>query len=806
MQILFLYLGNHIPNVINRKDPSCMFALQNLSFNEKTHTLIIKLDPSLSEFSHELKGDKLSERETESLHQFIRKTIKTKMKHAHIRTVKVMVGTVVITTLYLHPSDGDAATDFNMGYLYYGSANTQISFVDQTESVINQTSPSYFDINEDGTLDTSNLSEVFIRDMHSRGVKVVPFLSNHWDRELGRIALENREVLAQQIADSIIKYNLDGVNVDIENVTDIDKDNYTDLVRLLREKLPEDKEVSVAVAANPSNWTKGWHGSYDYEKLAVYADYLMIMAYDESWYGSSPGPVASISFVDKSVQYAFANGVPNEKIVLGLPHYGRYWIEGQSTGGRGITNQRIQEMITKYQSSITYDETSQSAKATVTIKQENPVTYINNKALLPGTYTIWYENEQSIKAKVDLVNKYGLKGTGSWALGQENQMLWPAFKTWLPQEERITDSKIALTTTTANMMANSSLSGPILKSISTGEIIKITGKVVNNTWYPVQLTDGTKGYLESDYVKSLQVREMQGETRYGTSVAVSNNGWMETSDYVVLGRGDNPIDSLTGSVLAKKHNAPLLLTKTDHLPSEISAEINRLKPKHAIVLGGENAISSTVVKELENYGINVQRISGENRYVTATDIATAVGTTNEIFLTTGNNSPDPLSIAPYASMKQIPILLTKSDSLTPEVTKMIQSKKISKVTIIGGEDVISINIQNQLTEIGVAEVNRIAGPDRYATSIEITNSFKSEFDLSNVYFTSGQSYVDALSGSPLAAMQKAPVILIDKDKLPSTVSSWITQNMSSDITNVTFLGGNDVITENNRLNIYKQMK
>lgn len=807
MQILFLYLGNHIPNDINRKDPSCMFTLQDLILNEKTHTLTIKLDPSLSEFSLELKGDKLSKKKTESLHQFIRKTIQTKMKDAHIRTVKVMAGTVVITTLYLQPRDVDAATDFNIGYLYYGSPTTQITFVDQTDSVINQTSPSYFDIYKDGTLDTSNLSEVFIRDMHSRGVKVVPFLSNHWDREIGRVALENREVLAQQIADSIIKYNLDGVNVDIENVTDIDRDNYTDLVRLLREKLPKDKEVSVAVAANPSNWTKGWHGSYDYIKLAAYADYLMIMAYDESWYGSAPGPVASTSFVDRSIQYAFANGVPNEKIVLGLPHYGRYWIEGHSIGGTGITNQRIQEMITKYQSSVTFDETSQSPKATVTIKQEDPVMYINNIALIPGTYTIWYENEQSIKAKVDLVNKYGLKGTGNWALGQENHLLWPAFKTWLPQgAEQVTDSKIALTTTTANMRANSSLSGPILKTISPGEIIQITGNIVNNTWYPVQLTDGTKGYLESDYLKSLQVREMHGETRYGTSVAVSNNGWMETSDYVVLGRGDNPIDSLTGSVLAKKYNAPLLLTKTDHLPSEISTEINRLKPKHVIVLGGENAISSSVVRELESTGINVQRISGENRYATATHIATAIGTTNEIFLTTGNNSPDPLSIAPYASMKQIPILLTKTDSLTPEVTKMIQNKGISKVTIIGGENVISTNVQNQLTEIGVTHVNRIAGPDRYATSVEIANSFKAEFDLTNVFFTSGQSYVDALSGSPLAAIQKAPVILVDKDKLPSTVSSWITQNMSSDITNVTFLGGNDVITANNRLNVYKQMK
>jgi spore germination protein YaaH/putative cell wall-binding protein len=791
-----------------------MFEIQNLNFNPDTNTLTIHLDPALSEFSLELDGDKLDAKTRETIQQFVKRTIKTKMNGARVKTVKVMVGSVLLTTLYLNPKEADAATDFNMGYLYYGSTSSQISFVDRTSGVINHTSPSYFDLYSDGTLDTSKLSTTFINEMHNRGVKVVPFLSNHWDRTVGRAALANREVLAQQIADAIEKYNLDGVNVDIENVSDVDRENYTDLVRLLREKIPAHKEVSVAVAANPNGWTKGWHGSYDYKSLATYADYLMIMAYDESWEGSQPGPVASISFVDRSIQYALAQGVPKSKVVLGLPHYGRYWIEGQSYGGIGITNQRVQQLISTYQSTVSYDQTSQSPKATITIKSEDPVTYINGKALSPGVYTVWFENEQSIKAKVDLVDKYGIKGTGSWALGQENTSLWAEFKTWIPPDaqsisEQITNGTIALTTSNVNVRDTSSTTGSILTTLSSGETIKVTGSIISGIsyqWYPIETSGGIKGYIASNYVKTIHSNEIYGETRYDTSVAISQKGWTGPSDYVVLGRGDNPIDALTGSVLAKKYNSPLLLTKTDSIPDQISNEISRLNPKTIFILGGEGAISSSIEKNLQNKGYTVQRISGNNRYATSIEIAKQVGLTNEIILTTGNNSPDPLSIAPYAGMKQIPIVFTKKDGLTQEVTEMIKNKNISKVTIIGGENALSANIEKELKSLGVLTIDRVSGTDRYATSIEIAKKYQAEFDLSNIYFTSGVSYVDALSGSPLAAMQSAPIVLLNKDSIPTSVSSWVTTQISSQGTKINYLGGYQVMTKNNRINIFKQLK
>ncbi|WP_077619839.1 LysM peptidoglycan-binding domain-containing protein [Bacillus sinesaloumensis] len=321
----------------------------------------------------------------------------------------------------------------NLGYMYFGSTKQFVNTVNSTGHAVNIVSPSYFDINADGTLKlTYQVDQNFIDTMHRQGIRVVPFLSNHWNRDVGRAMLANKELAAQQIADAIARYNLDGVNVDIENVSDVDRENYTEFVRLLREKIPPNKEVSVAVAANPNGWTAGWHGSYDYTSLAKYADYLMIMAYDESYQGGDPGSVASYSWVEKSVQYALAQDVAPDKIVLGIAHFGRYWIEGQSMGGFGISNTQVQTMIERYNGTVVFDEVSKTPKATVTIKKGDPVTIVNGAALAPGTYTIWFENEESIQAKLELVSKYNLRGVGNWSLGQENKNVWNSYTTTLP--------------------------------------------------------------------------------------------------------------------------------------------------------------------------------------------------------------------------------------------------------------------------------------------------------------------------------------------------------------------------------------
>lgn len=328
---------------------------------------------------------------------------------------------------------------FNMSYIFFGDPINYIDQVNVTKNSLDVVSPNYFDVTKDGNLEiTWSLRSDFIKQMHDRGIKVVPFLSNHWNKEAGTNGLNNRKQLASDIASAIKKYNLDGVNVDIEGIGVAYKDAHTNFIKLLREALPLDKEVSVAVAANPNGWTTGWHGFYDYKKISEYADYLMIMAYDESWEGpDSPiGPVASISFSERSIQYAINQGVPKNKIVYGLPFYGRLWkLDGPTSDGilitgHGLSSTRVDPVVKKFNGKFLFDEKTQSSYATFTVpKGQNHV--IGGTKLTEGNYVVWYENERSIKAKLRLPEKYGIKGTGSWALFHETPDTWDYYTAWL---------------------------------------------------------------------------------------------------------------------------------------------------------------------------------------------------------------------------------------------------------------------------------------------------------------------------------------------------------------------------------------
>lgn len=398
---------------------------------EKEHdayTLILYLDTGLTEFANEFGSNE--EEQNNNLHKYIREFKKSNFDDTKINSVKIMVGSLVITTITLQGLEGfskemvsSTKPDFHMSYAYFGAGNTLMETLDNTGDILDVVSPSYFDITSDGHLQlTSQFDPSTILQMQKNNYRVVPFLSNHWDRAKGRAALNNRETLVKEIVDVINEYNLDGINVDIENITHEDRDNFTLFIKELRSALPKDKELSIAVAANPKGYTTGWHGAYDNEKLAQYADYLMIMSYDEHYEGGNPGPVASIQFVEESIKHELKN-VPPSKIVLGLPFFGRYWKDDGSIKGKGISLVRINELIRKYNGTVTFDNYTKSPKATINITGYEV-------GISKGKYTIWLENEESILTKLGLIEKYNLKGVGSWSVHQATQNIWKIYNHW----------------------------------------------------------------------------------------------------------------------------------------------------------------------------------------------------------------------------------------------------------------------------------------------------------------------------------------------------------------------------------------
>jgi spore germination protein YaaH len=338
----------------------------------------------------------------------------------------------VVTALFMGLKARATEYKFNMSYIFFSNTSDYTSMVDSTQNSLNEVSPNYFELTHDGSLTlTSSVSETFISDMHARGITVVPFLTNDWSRAVGTAALARRGELAATLSDAVATYGLDGVNIDIENVTAAERNAYVDFVKTLRELLGPGKTIAVSVAPNPWGIDTGWQGSYNYAGLAAYCDYLMIMGYDEHYFGGPPGPVSSYDFLDKSLKYA-VSVVPPEKVVLGLPFYGRIWAgDGCFPNGYGLTNSKIAQLVSHYGGSVKLDSFSRSTSAVITVSQGDARLFVGGQALDAGTYTIWYENEQSIKAKLELVGKYGIKGTGSWALGQESDNTWDYYKLWL---------------------------------------------------------------------------------------------------------------------------------------------------------------------------------------------------------------------------------------------------------------------------------------------------------------------------------------------------------------------------------------
>ena len=210
-----------------------------------------------------------------------------------------------------------------------------------------------------------------------------------------------------EVAALVNRYDAHGVNIDFEGLDTAYKHEFTAFVQEMSDAV---EDVVVAMPAID------WDGAYDYDELAFASDGLFIMGYGYHWSGGNPGPIAPLygggiwgahSLVWTVEDYV-KWGAPPDKIILGLPLYGRLWptvdsgVPGDATGeGAAVTYSGAQAMVRDH--TRRWDATT-----------ETPY-------LLPSSdEQLWYDDAESLEAKMAYAVDGGLQGFGFWALTYED--------------------------------------------------------------------------------------------------------------------------------------------------------------------------------------------------------------------------------------------------------------------------------------------------------------------------------------------------------------------------------------------------
>lgn len=301
-----------------------------------------------------------------------------------------------------------------------------------------------------------------------------------------------------------------------------------------------------------------------------------------------------------------------------------------------------------------------------------------------------------------------------------------------------------------------------------------------------------------------KVIELIGDERYDTAVKISQEGWKNGANTVVIVNGSDKhlVDGLSVSPLASIKDAPVLLSNNAKLTENTVKELKRLKPSNVYVIGGEDAMPNSVVQAIKEVlpSVNITRLGGSTRFDTSLEIAKEIDKTNDIskiYVSGGYGEVDALSIASVAGRDKCPIILTDLDGLNSSTFDYIKSEKVEDAYFIGGPTKISDKAISQIDSIVSKDVskNRIAGDVRKDTNAKVIEKFYSSSDLKSAVITKDSVIVDALTIGSLASKYDMPVI-IGEDSLSAEQENVLRNKRAESIYQV---GGGTKQTVLNRL-------
>jgi putative cell wall-binding protein len=500
------------------------------------------------------------------------------------------------------------------------------------------------------------------------------------------------------ISDLVQGKGLDGVNLDVEMLENADFAAYGLFVGQLRTKLRSwNPDARVSVATNGSLSGAGMA----VQALANGADRVFIMGYSYRTSGTSPaGSISPIARADggKSLTWTLdlyaSKGVPADRILLGLPYYGRSWYT--TTGELHATTTSSAGVF------IPSDDLASIPAGTVIRHDaaEGAKWFAVQDAA--GTWTqTYFDDPATLRAKYGLATRRGLAGVGIWTLGYDR---------------------------------------------------------------------GVAGYWDA-IVASFGTIRLAGPDRYSTASALARDAFPTGSEVAFVATGADFPDALAGAAAAGAAGAPVLLVTRLAIPAATATELQRLKPKRIIVVGGAAAVSDTVLAALSALAPGgAVRVAGPDRYATAAAVSAATYPSGAriAYVVSGLGFADAVSAAPAAARDGGPILLVR-DTVVPGAT-LAELVRLApdRVVIVGGRGVVSDSVAAAIAAaIPDADVSRLAGSDRYVTSAAVAAGFSP--GVAVVYVATGMDFPDALAAAAAAGAQGAPILLTRPTDLPAAV-------------------------------------
>ena len=229
------------------------------------------------------------------------------------------------------------------------------------------------------------------------------------------LANQNKvQELVNQIHQSALKNNWNGINLDIENVNSGDREAFSQFIINLSQELNKTSIIlSIDLPPDPGE-KNNQQSPFDHKIIGEYCNYVVLMGYDQHWSTDPvPGPVTSLSWLKQNLQEFIQTGISPEKIILGLPAYTRIWEQNQQ--GSIVKNpaepiQYVEGLVEQNHRNLSWDSTLGEYYASY---------YVNNLQ-----YKIWLPTVKSFNIYLNLTSQFHLGGSAVWDLNLINTSYW----------------------------------------------------------------------------------------------------------------------------------------------------------------------------------------------------------------------------------------------------------------------------------------------------------------------------------------------------------------------------------------------